>query len=336
MVSSPIFTLKRFLSKIPRNRSGVTTQTTLVDAFEKQYRPKRLIGCSSNTIRQYHYQFAHLRRYLGREPLIGDLTDENLSGVMEAVVAKGRRPTTANKIRNHILAMWRYFHGRGVIRLAPDVAAMPEPQMTPRAWSREDLALLMTSCRAQKGAYTWTNDEGRECSIAKADWWVAIHEVLWSTGERIGAIMQVTWDDVDLADGWLVVRAEVRKFRKEPRTYKLTPEAVAALEQIREPERELVFHWPRIYTHLWYVYRKIRADVGLPTSRMDGFHKMRRSVASYGAEAGVDPCFLMGHSSRRVTERSYLDTRIATVPQAADSLFKLTSPSSESNDTQVN
>ncbi len=71
------------------------------------------------------------------------------------------------------------------------------------------------------------------------------------------------------------------------------------------------------------VYRKMRKRAGLPTTRRDSFHKMRRSVASYGAEAGIDPTHLMGHSSRAITEKSYLDPTIAKTPQASEHLFRL-------------
>lgn len=315
---------------IAPEKKPVDLTTPLVEAFEKHYKLKRLLGASASTTKQYHIQFRHMRDYLGREPTVADLNDETVAGVMAASLERGNRPATANKTRNHLLAMWRYFHGRRVIEYAPDVPKLPEPSEMPVAWTRDELARLLEACRNVEGYIEWRNDAGVLCHIPRADWWLALHQVLWSGGERVGAILQVRWSDVDLDGGWLIVRAELRKFRKQSRTYRLSPEAIEALRKIVEPERELVFHWPSWPTHIWWHYKRIRKSAGLPTTRRDAFHKMRRSVASYGAEAGVDPCFLMGHSSRQVTERSYLDPRIAKVPQAADSLFVMGSkPESE-------
>jgi integrase len=51
------------------------------------------------------------------------------------------------------------------------------------------------------------------------------------------------------------------------------------------------------------------------------FHAMRRTAASHFAAAGGDASHFLGHSSPRITEKYYLDPRIAdTGPQPCDVL----------------
>lgn len=121
--------------------------------------------------------------------------------------------------------------------------------------------------------------------------------------------MQARWSDVDLAGGWLHVPAETRKDRKRDRQYRLSAEAVAALERIREPARELVYPWPLDPSSLYNHLRSILRAAGLTTDRRSKFHRLRRSHASYAEAAGLDATELLGHSSRAVT-RGYLDPRI--------------------------
>jgi integrase len=54
------------------------------------------------------------------------------------------------------------------------------------------------------------------------------------------------------------------------------------------------------------------------------FHRLRKSVSSHLEAAGINSTSAMGHSSREVTERSYIDRRIAKTVSPADVLFRLT------------
>lgn len=75
-------------------------------------------------------------------------------------------------------------------------------------------------------------------------------------------------------------------------------------------------------------YRKILEEAGLPTDRNHKFHCLRRSVASYFEAVGGDATKLLGHSTRRVTEKSYLDPTITETKHASDLLFRPNPPKS--------
>jgi integrase len=60
----------------------------------------------------------------------------------------------------------------------------------------------------------------------------------------------------------------------------------------------------------------------LPTDREHSFHCIRKTGASFADAAGADASKLLGHSSRSVTERHYLDPSIAKRDHAVDFLFR--------------
>jgi len=129
--------------------------------------------------------------------------------------------------------------------------------------------------------------------------------------------------DHRVSDGWLVIPAEVRKGQAEDRTYRLSAESTGWLETIRRPKRDLIWPWPFAESYLWIAYKRLRKRAGLPSDRRSSFHRMRRSVASHFEAAGGNATELLGHSDRRLTQRSYLDPRFCKAPQAVDRLFRL-------------
>lgn len=145
----------------------------------------------------------------------------------------------------------------------------------------------------------------------------------WDSGERIGALLQAEWSH--LSGEWLTLPAEIRKGGRQDRAYKLAADTLAILGSIRRPQRKLILPWPFHHTTLYNHYRRIRRRAGLPYDRRSGFHRIRRTVATFFEAAGGNATELLGHSDRRVT-RGYLDPRLLKQPQAIDLLFRPDNP----------
>ena len=94
---------------------------TLRKFFRERYRPVRLATAAAGTIEQYEIALNQLQRYAGHDPTLGELDAELVAGCLAALVSRGRSPATANKIRAHLLAVWRYAVRRGLIDRPPDV-----------------------------------------------------------------------------------------------------------------------------------------------------------------------------------------------------------------------
>jgi len=274
---------------------------------------------SPKTRLQYGLAMNEFAAVLGREPVIGDLTDDNIAALMHEMIDRGLAPKTVNERRGRIHSLWTWLVRRGVVHHLPTTPRVDEPVRIPMAWTRHELNRLYASCAAQSGTIA---------GIPAGQWWMSLHLVCWDTGERIGALWQLTWDCVDLIDRWVKIPAELRKAKHADMTYRISREAVKLLRSIRTPDRRLIWPWPYSRAYIWTRYAKILKQAGLPTDRRSKFHRMRRSVASHYEAAGGNATALLGHTSRRVTE-SYLDPRIVKTTQPCDVLFRLSEPSED-------
>lgn len=283
-----------------------------LDLFE----PLKLRSRAANTKRLYRTTLENFKRFLEREPLLVDLNEETVNRFLGWFLALPRSPYSVNKERANLLCVWRWAcqrrspEGETYLKDWPAIDPEVEPLDEPIAWLDHELDLLFSVCRAQPG---------KVGKLQAGLFWYAMSCVLYDSGERISAIMGVTWDMVDLAGGWLILPARLRKGRRRGRTIKLHPQTIAALSLIREPEREKVFAWPYSYTYLWKKYGEVLRSGGLPADRYSKFHRMRKSVASHYEAAGGNATELLTHSSRRVTRR-YLDRRIVGEKHASEML----------------
>ncbi len=288
--------------------------STLRSHFEVLYKPKKLFGKSPETARLYGYTFDYFATFLGREPEITDLTDVSVMGCMDAILQRGLSRRTANKTRDQLCALWRFLARKGILSEWPDVPSFPEPQRSPIAWGRDQLRLLWEMC---------ANQRGEVAGVPASLWWLGIHSVAWNTLERIGAVRFLRKENLLEDCRWAYFPAEVRKGRREDFTSKLDETSSVILREILacNVDSPYVFPWNRRPEYLHTRYKLLRKRAGLPTDRFHSFHCLRRTGASFAEAAGVDASKLLGHTSRRTTEKHYLDVRVSGRVQACDVLF---------------
>lgn len=265
-----------------------------VTSYQRKHRSKQ------GTVKQYELQIDHFGRFLGHAPTLADLSDETLDAFLADRADKVAAPT-ANKAYWCLVALWRHAHDLGLVAKRPTVQPLAEPEQIPFAWLKPEVEALLRACASVGGTIG---------EVPANLWWLGLHWVLWSSGERIGALLEIGPAAFDAERGELFVPAEARKGRRKPKFYPLLPQAVELLKQMQRYERERLFPFPFDHTTLYYRYKRILKAAGLPTDRKCKFHRMRRSFASYIEAAGGNATVALGHSSRRVAERSYLDPRI--------------------------
>lgn len=269
-----------------------------LDELFATYSALRLLGRSEGNRHQYKVTISRLARHLGRPPLVEDLTDINVSALMQGLLDRGRSPATCNKVRDHLTAIWRFASRHRIIDTWPEVKAVPEPERIPVAWTVEELEVLLAAIAGVDGKIGGT---------AAADWWTALILVLWDTGERIGAVLKLQWSDVRLSHSTVVFRAETRKGRTRDKLHSLHPDTVTAVRRLAH--HPTVFHWDKSWGLIWRHFTAILRKAGLPDDRRSKFHRIRKTAASYYKRAGGNPTELLDHSSERIT-RSYLDPTI--------------------------
>lgn len=290
----------------------MSADTTLRAVFA-EYTRYRLRGARENSRRKFQYALDHWAEYLGREPVLSDLTDES---ILDALwhMAETIKPATVNGYGAKLAALWRFAARKGMVQVWPDFQRLPTDENVPVAFSREEIRAVF---------HVIDNATGSVGDVPASLWWGSLGHVLWDTGERISATLSAQW--CDLRGEHLTIRAEHRKGKMGSRRsvcYRLHPDTVGRLEQIRQPKRDLIFPWPKNPSMLYYDFKKILRESGVKADRAHMFHCFRRSVASYAQDGGMDASVLLGHSDRRVTENSYLSPSIVHRPAACDVLFR--------------
>jgi integrase len=160
-----------------------------------------------------------------------------------------------------------------------------------RAGERRDFRRPMGSGGTKQTAWLWP--EQAEAIFAEAEKldkeFAALLIVLCYTGLRLSEALNLTWDNVRLADGYAYVPDTKND---EPRAVFLPPVVVAALGNC-QPSGERVYRF-RKSGHLYSLLRvaAIRAGVNLPTR--SAFHVLRHTYATWMRRyAGADETTLI-------------------------------------------
>ncbi len=277
----------------------------LLEAFYKErYEPLALRSRRPNTKRLYRSTLRAFSIYLNRRAKLSDLDDATVSGFAAHRLENGLAKRSVNKDLFNLLAIWRWAHKKGYVKNWPDVELERPPVRVPVALTREELTAVLDAIKVE----------------VDHAFWLALFLLIWNTGERIGAVMQLTWDRVDLSRGWVRFVAEDRKGATADNALPIAAYTVAALKVIKRRDG-LVFPWPYSSTYIYNRFGKIMQRAGLPNSGLYKFHVLRKSVASHYEAAGGNATELLGHTSRKVT-RAYLDPRIVRKVSAIDLLFE--------------
>lgn len=286
--------------------------STIQKFYWDYYLPLKLRGRAANTKRLYEFSIRNLSKFLGREATLADFDDDTISRLIGWMMERGRSPYTANKERSQLLAIWRFAARKKFLDHWPDVEPEIQPERVPRAWTGDELDRLFAAC---------IETPGRIGNVSAGLWWYGLHLCGWDTGERITAIRSIRWDWINMETGRVAVPAEVRKGKRADRVYWLHAETLAVLRRIELPRREEVFPWPYHPTYIYRKYAKVQERAKLPIGREFRFHCLRKSVASHGKVAGLDPQELMGHIDGRTTKK-YLDPAICGNRAASEVLFR--------------
>lgn len=286
---------------------------TLLAHYLFVYKPLRLGGKSTGTDHQFRNAIRTLDAYLQRPATIDDLRDETLAAAMAWYVAQPRvhSNATVNKFRTHVVCVWNYLAKKRLVAEFPTVAAYPEAEVTPRAWTVPELDRLWKACDEAPGMMG---------AIPANLFWPALVRLAWDSGERRSALLGIEWPEVDLQNGFANFRAQVRKGRRKPNLVKLAPDTIERLRLIRRDSGQ-VLPFPSDKVTFYNRYRAVLRAANLPVARWAMLHCLRRSVASHVESLGGNATAVLLHSDRKTTER-YLDPRVALRQQAVDLLFR--------------
>lgn len=209
-------------------------------------------------------------------PVIGRIKDEWLRTLA---------PGTINRRLMVLSALFKWACGeRGLLRSNPvkAVSKPREPRGRVRYLSEEERVRLFDACRSLQ------------------DYLFPLVVVACYTGMREGELLGLTWDQVDLIEGW----AHLENTKNgERRRVPLRGPALDALTEWRQRNRfsqGRIFGPTRFNSYKW---EKVLRSAGIEDYR---FHDCRHTAASYLAMSGADLhaiATLLGHKTLVVTRR---------------------------------
>jgi site-specific recombinase XerD len=274
---------------------------TLRDFLHSIYVPLRLRGRSHNSVRLLEHAIRQYGKFLRRDATLEDFDDLTVSQFLAHRGAK-LSPYSVERERSGLLALWRLAADRRLVDTRPCVQAELLPERTPRAFTVAELERLYAAAEDTPG---WIGP------VAAGAFWPAVLMALYESGERIEAMLHVPKSCYTAP--FLRVPASVRKGKRTERIYEFSADTCRLVEIAARHDAATLFLWPMDPSGIYNHFHKITGRAGLGTGRDVMFHCLRRTTASHLAAAtgSVDAATkYLGHSSDRVTRRSYIDPRI--------------------------
>jgi integrase len=287
-----------------------------------------LKNLSDRTVKMYTSTLDRFRDFLGHEPTVDDLDDLTAAKFLrwrqttQHSKFKMISPASLAKDSAHLRSLWgwlakkRWKKSSGELLEFPDYARPRVPKPVPKAYKAEELAKLVETARHRKG-----------CVAGKpAAWyWVTKIQALFQTGERIGAIMQIRWSEVDLERHTLTFLAHTRKGHRETITRPITPQLSKMLATQESPPEARVWPWLDDREML-SCYASLRVLCRCADVPYKPFHAIRKSTASYLKRAGISAKKQLGHSSEEMAENHYYDEEITGRESNLDYLPDINKP----------
>lgn len=279
-----------------------------------RYALTQLITAAGTTFGKFEISIQHLAHVLEHKPALSDLTNENVARLIRYLltVRKIAEPSV-NMYVKKILALWRFAFHEGFVKKWPTIQPIEEPEITPTAWTEDELRQLFAAIPKLTGFIG---------SIPAADWMLVYHLIAWDGGERPGGLISVKMNNVSLRAGWVKVDARDRKGRTRDKIIFIREDTVAAIRKIVEPKRDALLPFPHCYQTFINLYRRLLRIAGLPEDRKHLASCMRKSHHSHFENAGGDPSGEW--SDPAVYRKYYRDPRVIKTRRASDVLFRPT------------
>jgi integrase len=264
------------------------------------YVPRRLPDARPETLRNYLWTFHHFARYLGREAMLSDLTEQQIGGLMQSLNDGHHAPATVNRVLYCLVALARLAFHKRLLEEYPELRPLRDFHRPPVAWREEELVRLFS-------AVSHFRPLRKIGGIPARLWWAAFLRTAYCTGGRRGALLSLPMVDVDFSTGAIRFRAELSKTGVEE-LHHVPLECLTALRAIQKPARELVFPDSRNMVSFFKDWDRLLKWAGLPGGRMNKTQKLRRSAATAAEiqRAGAGQTML-GHATAATTKDHYLD-----------------------------
>jgi integrase len=256
-----------------------------LDHFARLVNPVRMAALKAQAIDDYR---AQRRQEAGKKP--------------DSLVS----PATINKELRHLRAALKKAFKWGYLTRPLDFEFEREPKKLPAYVTPEHFLAIYQACTTAK------MPKGRPYPAAA--WWQGLLVMAYLTGWRIGELLALRRDDLDLAEGTAVTRAQDNKGGRDERV-RLHPVVIEHLKAMPDFD-PCVFPWHRNRRTLYAEFARIQRAAGIdlacheehqhtPACHVYGFHDSRRAFATMNAGRLTGDVLqaLMRHKSYTTTQK---------------------------------
>lgn len=215
-------------------------------------------------------------------------------------------PATVNKELRHLKAVLRVAVDWGYLPKPPKFRMEKEPKKLATYVTGDDFAAIYAACDLAT--------EPQLPNIDPADWWRGLLSLGYMTGWRLGDMLGLRRDDLDLEGGYAITRADASKGKRDDKV-KLHPVVVDHLRKLAG-FTPLVFPWRSSRRRLYEAFARLQTTAGIhldchgnhthtPACHVYGFHDLRRAFATMNADKLTADALqsLMRHKSYQTTQR---------------------------------
>jgi integrase len=285
---------------------------------------------SAQTVSLMKTSLKHFETWLCRPPLLADFTEGNIAEYIRYRHAVGRSPRTVEREASKLCTLWRWAGKRGWCE-RPMVSVTKCKPATPTAYTTEEWDRVLQAAENYETPLRGHHGfAGRKTELP--GWLVmsALIKMLFETGERFGATLQVRWSDIDLRRRIVTFRSATRKggVKADDNVQRISRKTLWLLNQLRplcaQLPREALqedFVFPQMDRTAYYKHlQRVLQVAGMPYDRRCSFHKIRRTHATHLYINGGDPTQSLGHESDAMTRAYYLDKSQIVTRHASDLL----------------
>lgn len=281
------------------------------DVFVKEYTERVLDGLEPTTKAEALFALTWFKRHMKFTRVFAINT-----AVIDDYIGKRRQdrgkkagstisPATLNKDLRHLRAALTVAYDWGYLPKVPRFRMERVTKRLPRFVTPEHFAAIYQACDVAK------SPAGQP--YPAADWWRALLVFAYMTGWRIGDMLQLTRDCVDVDAGYAVTLGELNKGDRDAKV-KLHPVVVDHLRRIPSFGAS-VFPWPNCRNVLDRQFDRIQgaAEIRLPcrdrhqhtdACHVYNFHDLRRAFATLNAPRLTADALqqLMRHKAYQTTQ----------------------------------
>jgi integrase len=259
--------------------------------FRKEYREKIVDGMDASTAQVTMYALANYERIC--KPLrMSEINSKQIAGYVakrrleparrtkrqpkEGETVKMVSPATINRELRTIRHMVRVAHQWEYLAKVPAITFLRQPVKLPTYIAKDEFDELLKVCdQAQLPA---------GLPYSSGLWWTGFLRFASTTGWRIGSILALKRENVDLEAGTALSKAKDNKGRRD-QLIRLTTKTLAALSEMPSSLLPAMFPWSLDRRALYTEFHRLQTAAGIKPAGGGkshyGFHDIRRSFCTW-------------------------------------------------------